>query len=113
MIAALAALLLWKKLSQLSAETARNYLKEGALVIDVRTPGEYRSGHLAQAVNIPLDELEKKLPLLEKDKGRVLLLHCLSGGRSGMAQGKLKSMGYSNCFNLGSYARAKEIFAGM
>jgi phage shock protein E len=108
-IAALAALILWKKLSQISAETAQKYLKEGALVIDVRSSEEYRSSHFSQAVNVPLDQLEEKIPLLENNKSRVLLLHCLSGTRSGIAQQKLRAMGYLNAFNLGSFERAKSI----
>jgi phage shock protein E len=108
-IAALAALILWKKLSQISSETAQKYLKEGALVIDVRSSDEYLSGHLSHAVNVPLQELEKRLPSLEPDKSRVLLLHCLSGTRSGIAQRTLKAMGYLNAFNLGSFERAKSI----
>ena len=47
-----------------------------------------------------------------KDKSRVLLLHCLSGGRSGIAKRQLKGMGYTNVFNLGSYGRAKQIVSG-
>lgn len=39
-----------------------------------------------------------------KDKNQILLLHCLSGTRSGMAKTKLKSLGYANVLNLGSYA---------
>jgi rhodanese-related sulfurtransferase len=39
----------------------------------------------------------------------MLLLHCLSGMRSGMAKQKLKSLGYANVFNLGSLARARKI----
>jgi len=38
-----------------------------------------------------------------------LLLHCLSGGRSGIARGQLRSLGYPNAFNLGSFARAEKI----
>jgi phage shock protein E len=44
-----------------------------------------------------------------KDKNQVLLLHCASGMRSGVAKQKLKSLGYANFFNLGSLARARKI----
>jgi len=43
------------------------------------------------------------------DKSQVLLLHCASGMRSGMAKSKLNGMGYINAFNLGSYGRAESI----
>jgi phage shock protein E len=94
---------------QISAKAAAAHLKSGALVIDVRSPGEFSSGHLTNAINLPLDEIETALPQRVKDKNQVLLLHCASGMRSGMAKSKLKGMGYTNAFNLGSYGRAEEI----
>jgi len=107
--AIVAVIFMIKKSGQISAKDAVEKLKNGALVIDVRSAGEFSSGHLAKAINIPLDEIETALPKRVKDRNQVLLLHCASGMRSGMAKGKLKSMGYSNAFNLGSYGRAEEI----
>lgn len=107
--AMVAVVLVLKKSGQISAKAALEYLKRGALVIDVRSPGEFRSGHLAKAVNIPLDEIGSAIPQRVKDKNQVLLLHCASGMRSGLARSKLKSMGYMNVFNLGSYGRAERI----
>jgi len=98
-----------KKTGQISAKDALEKLKNGALVIDVRSPGEFSSGHLAKAVNIPLDEIETAVPKRVKDKSQVLLLHCASGMRSGMAKSKLIGMGYTNAFNLGGYGRAEII----
>jgi phage shock protein E len=98
-----------KKSGQFSAGAALAHLKNGALVIDVRSPGEFNSGHLPAAINIPLDEIETALPRRVKDKNQVLLLHCASGMRSGMAKKKLNGMGYANAFNLGSLSRAREI----
>ena len=98
-----------KKTGQISANDALEKLKNGALVIDVRSPGEFSAGHLAKAINIPLDEIETALPKRVKDKNQVLLLHCASGMRSGMAKGKLKGIGYPNAFNLGGYGRAESI----
>lgn len=107
--AIVAVIFMIKKSGQISAKDALEKLKNGALVIDVRSPAEFGSGHLATAINIPLDEIETALPKRVKDKNRVLLLHCASGMRSGMAKSKLKGMGYTNAFNLGSYGRAEEI----
>ena len=78
-------------------------------VLDVRSPGEFNSGHLPVAINMPLDEIETVLPRRVTDKNQVLLLHCASGMRSGMALRKLKSLGYANVFNLGSFNRAGKI----
>jgi rhodanese-related sulfurtransferase len=107
------AFFVWKRLSFVSAEVARKQLAEGAVVIDVRSPEEFRSGHVPNAVNIPLGELRESLPRRVKDKSQVLLLHCLSGGRSGIAQQQIKGMGYQNVFNLGSYGRAQQIVGGV
>jgi len=109
----LAAFLGLKRLGLVSAGVARKYLKEGALVVDVRSTGEYRAGHLPHTVNIPLGELQNSLPCLVSDKNRVLLLHCLSGTRSGMAKRVLKAMGYTRVFNLGSLGRAQKITGNM
>jgi phage shock protein E len=107
--AAVVVVLMMKKSGQIPVQDAVTHLKNGALVIDVRSPGEFNSGHLARAINIPLDEIETVLPGRVKDKNQVLLLHCASGMRSGAAQQKSKGLGYTNVFNLGSYGRAESI----
>ena len=101
--------LIISKAGQISALDAAAYLKNGALVIDVRSPGEFNSGHLTNAINVPLDEITTAVPQRWPDKSQVLLLHCASGMRSGLAQKKLKALGYTNTFNLGSYGRAENI----
>jgi phage shock protein E len=111
MAAVVAVIFLIKKTGQISAKEALKQLKTGALVIDVRSAGEFNSGHLTKAINIPLDEIETALPKRVPDKRLVLLLHCQSGMRSGAAMQKLKSLGYANAFNLGSFGRARGIIA--
>ncbi|MHB1673614.1 MAG: rhodanese-like domain-containing protein [Acidobacteriaceae bacterium] len=108
-LAVVAVIYLLKRSGQISHKDARAHLENGALVIDVRTSGEFNSGHLPKAINLPLDEIEAKLPRRVKDKSQALLLHCQSGMRSGMAKKKLKSLGYVNAFNLGSYGRAARV----
>jgi phage shock protein E len=100
-----------KRMSLVSAAAARRYLEQGALVVDVRSVGEFRGGHLPDAVNLPLGELQDSLPRQVADKSRYLLLHCLSGTRSGIAMRQLKQAGYQNVFNLGSFHRARQIVA--
>jgi phage shock protein E len=97
---------------QIDESAARAHLKDGALIIDVRTPHEFSSGHLPRAINLPLDQIESSLPRRVKDKSQILLLHCHSGMRSGAAKKKLNAMGYANAFNLGSYGRASRIVNG-
>ncbi|MFJ1929286.1 MULTISPECIES: rhodanese-like domain-containing protein [unclassified Streptomyces] len=63
-------------------------------VIDVRTPGEYASGHLPGAHNIPLDRIPAALPALRAAAARgELLMVCASGGRSATACGELAAAG--------------------
>ncbi len=103
---------LYKRSGLISVKNARAYLKSGALVIDVRTAGEFVARHLSIAVNLPLSEIETNWSRRVKDKNQVLLLHCQSGARSGAAKKKLIALGCPNAYNLGSYARAERIVAG-
>jgi len=67
-------------------------IKEGAQIIDVRTPDEFRGGHVKGAVNIPLDRLHGQLGKI--DKSKAVITCCRSGARSGMAADLLKNAGY-------------------
>jgi phage shock protein E len=96
----------------LPAATARARLKNGALVVDVRSEEEFKSGHLTNAVNIPLDQIKEALPRRVPDKSQWLLLHCRSGRRSGIAEQELRALGYPNAFNIGSYDQAEKIVNG-
>jgi len=103
------AYLLFKRSGQVPQKEAAQYLKSGAMVIDVRSPNEFDSGHLIQAYNMPLDRIEVLVASTVRDKNKVLLLHCASGIRSSMAKKRLLDLGYKNVFNLGSYSRAEKI----
>jgi phage shock protein E len=106
---AVAAFLVLKRLVLVRPAAAQEWLKKGARVIDVRSQGEFQERHLPGAVNVPLDRLRDEIARLVPDKEQPLLLHCLSGGRSGMGTAMLKKMGYRHVFNLGSYGRAARI----
>jgi len=106
---AVMAMLLMKRTASASPEVLRQHLQNGALVIDVRSPEEFRSGHAPGAVNIPLHELRNQATRHAPDKDTVLLLYCLSGMRSLNGMRQLKRLGYQNVFNLGSLQRAKQI----
>ena len=108
-VVVLGALILFRRAGRISARAARELLAKGAAIIDVRTTAEFAGGHLKRAINIPLDQVEAKVPLRVADKGTPILLHCASGMRSGAAKAKLKAMGYTNAHNLGSYGRAAGI----
>ncbi|MCX6878698.1 MAG: rhodanese-like domain-containing protein [Verrucomicrobia bacterium] len=100
---------LLKETGQISSEDALAYLRQGAVVIDVRSPDEFNAEHLPTAINLPLEVLESAVPQRVPDKNRVLLLHCQSGMRSAAAMRKLKGLGYASTYNLGSLARARKI----
>jgi len=106
---AVVAFLLLKRLTQASPATAGEWLKKGALVIDVRSEAEYREQHLPGTINIPLDRLGDDIARHAPKKEQPLLLHCRSGARSGMGTSALKKMGYQHVLNLGSYSRAAQI----
>ena len=98
-----------KASSTLPAAAAREHLKKGAMLVDVRTVAEYNAGHLTNAVNIPLDEIQKAFPRRVSDRSQVVLLHCRSGRRSGLAEQQLRALGYTNVFNIGSYSQAEAL----
>ncbi|MGC9200294.1 MAG: rhodanese-like domain-containing protein [Acidobacteriaceae bacterium] len=101
--------LVWRRFTQIAPEHVTRHLREGAVIIDVRTSAEYRNGHLPKAINIPLNHIEITIPDRFPDRSKVLLLHCHSGARSGLAVRRLKAKGYPNAFNLGSYHRATKL----
>lgn len=109
--AAVVFFLLMKKRSQISLADAHKQLKDNALILDVRSQAEFRSGHLPQAINIPLDEINQSAAKQLPDRNRALLLHCASGMRSGLARRKLIALGYTKVFNLGSYGRAESLLS--
>src|ERR1035437_8548231 len=107
--AAIAVFLIFKQRTVVGRETAREWLKKGATVIDVRSEAEFQEKHLPGTTNFPLNRLGDEIARVAPKKGQPLLLHCLSGSRSAAGEALLKKMGYQNVFNLGSYGRAEKI----
>ncbi|MCA9914215.1 MAG: rhodanese-like domain-containing protein, partial [Anaerolineae bacterium] len=69
------------------------------LLIDVRTPAEYASGHIAGSINIPVEELSNRLS--EVPQGEEIVVYCRSGNRSATAARILADNGYSPVYDLG------------
>ncbi|MGL1889675.1 MAG: rhodanese-like domain-containing protein [Reichenbachiella sp.] len=67
-------------------------IKNGAMIVDVRSRGEFQGGHVDGAVNIPLDTIGGKISEL-KSKGKPVVFCCASGMRSGSATSQAKSEG--------------------
>jgi phage shock protein E len=80
---------------------ARKKMKEGAVVLDVRTGSEFASGHVPGATNIPVQELSGRLSELGEDKARPIVVYCRSGNRSTSAKQILVDAGYTNVLNAG------------
>ena len=95
--------------SGLSTEQAREYLEAGALLVDVRTAEEFAARNVPGAVNIPLNVVKSNITNYVAEKSEVVLLHCRSGRRSGIAQKELTAMGYLNVFNIGSFEQAEKV----
>jgi phage shock protein E len=77
-------------------------MSEGAVILDVRSHGEYVSGHIEGSVNIPVNKLSENLNKL-KSKSKPIITCCASGMRSASAKGLLESKGYARVINGGSW----------
>jgi phage shock operon rhodanese pspE len=84
-------------------KTAAQPAKAKGIWIDVRTPEEFKEGHLKDAVNIPVDQIGARIGSVSPDKSAPVNLYCRSGRRSEAALQELKKMGYTNVTNHGGY----------
>ena len=75
----------------------------GAVLLDVRTPEEYRNGHIPGSKNVSLQTIDRIGAVVE-NKDTALYVYCQSGARSRQAAGMLKQMGYTNVNNIGGIA---------
>ena len=78
----------------------KQFQKEGAIIIDVRSPQEFREGHIDGAISIPEYEIKKEAQKKLKNKNETIVVYCSSGGRSKKAQKQLRKLGYQNVYNL-------------
>lgn len=81
----------------------KELLASGAMVVDVRTPAEFKGGHAEGAVNIPVGQLGSKLARLKKQEQTVVLC-CKSGARAAAAKAQLQKEGIS-CINAGPWQK--------
>lgn len=73
---------------------------DSAVLLDVRTPDEYRQGHIPGSKNVPLQSISKVAGMID-NKSTTIFVHCLSGARSRQAAAILMQMGYTNVKNIG------------
>lgn len=82
-------------------------IKKGAFLVDVRSPGEFSSGSVKGAVNIPLDSLQQQL---SKFRGKQnIVVFCRSGNRSSMAKNILTQSGYPNVIDGGTWQNVNKV----
>ena len=86
-------------------------IQNGALVVDVRTPGEFAGGHIEAAVNIPYDVIGRKIGSYATDKDRTIILYCRSGARASAAEKSLIQAGYTQVVNAVSLRKMHKILA--
>jgi rhodanese-related sulfurtransferase len=90
--------------ARIDPQNARQLVAEGALLVDVRSPEEFATAHLPQAVNIPVDQLPARLDEVRQFACPVVV-YCASGMRSGRATGVLRSAEIEDVHDLGSLSR--------
>lgn len=86
-------------------------LDSGALLVDVRSPGEFGGGHLPGAQNIPVGSIAGQAATLKK-AGKPVVVYCASGTRAGMAVTALKSAGVAEVHNLGTLGAGRGLRFG-
>lgn len=88
---------------QISQEEAAKLMEsmEDVIILDVRTPEEYKTGHIKGAVNLPNETIGKEdIPMLPR-KDQTILVYCRSGNRSKQASSKLAALGYTDIREFG------------
>ena len=101
------AMLLWPLLRRGAGGASVNTLeatqlinRQDALVLDVRNAEEFQNGHILNARNIPLAQLDARASDIARHKGKPVIVACETGNRSGGAAAVLRKHGFTQVFNL-------------
>lgn len=86
--------------NDITMEQIEELEKQGAIIIDVRSPQEFEEGHLRNAICIPDYEIMQKIEEVVPDKEQTIIVYCSSGYRSKKIQKKLENRGYTKVYNL-------------
>ncbi len=95
-----AAFFFWKR-ADLDSAKARELVAGGAMLVDVRSPAEFATGHLDGARNVPVGEIARRAKELGP-ADRPVIVYCASGTRSALAKRALVNAGFAQVYNLGS-----------
>lgn len=99
-------LMVWRQLKfKKGVPRMKEAIKNGAVVLDVRSPKEYAAGHHVGSVNIPLQELADKADKLDRKK--TIIVCCASGARSARALSILKEKGFNQVENIGPWTNLR------
>ena len=91
-------------LGKTSPDEAHALVAKGARLVDVRSPGEFAGGHIPGAVNIPVDQIDRRAGEIGPKEAGVVV-YCASGMRSASAAGTLRKLGFSAVADLGAMSR--------
>ncbi len=83
-----------------AAQAVQRMNRDKAVVVDVCEPDEFAKGHIIGAKNVPLGELESRLPTAVKNKALPLILVCASGARANRAVAIARKLGYADAQSL-------------
>jgi phage shock protein E len=96
--------LLLERRGDLTSSEARRLVEAGARLVDVRTPQEFATAHIPGAVNMPVQDLDRRMRELT-GKDRPIVIYCRSGARSSGAARMLRNAGYTEVQDLGAMSR--------
>lgn len=97
----------FKKIFRRNSENLSETLKNGAVLVDVRTQAEYASGCIKNSINIPVNQLSTQLSKLKKDE--TIVVFCASGMRSASAKNILNRNGFENVINGGGWKSVEKL----
>lgn len=86
--------------NQGAADFAKTITDSSVVVLDVRTPGEFMVGHIANAINIDVEGMQFNADVSKLDKTKTYAVYCHSGRRSGIATSEMSKLGFKTLFNL-------------
>ena len=108
LLAFLIGFVVWKRLT-LQATDSTPINVDDAVIIDVRSPTEFASGHVTEAINLPIDTITETDILKHASKDQSILLYCRSGGRASMVRHRMKHWGFSNVHNLKTQSGVQKV----
>lgn len=89
------------KVNRITCNEVNDLVSEGAIVVDVRTPGEYETDHIENAINIDSNEIKYVIKGKIKDYETKIIVYCQSGNRSSESAKILVNLGYKNVYDMG------------